>query len=119
MPHMYQLEVNAETEEALLYQCVSGARLSSDPNLQKKGGEAQAELERRERAYKRKRFNLESEERVKAQKFQEAQTNKQLSSTEKLGEKQLRIAKFSAFAAGASAVAALVLAYLAWSSPPN
>ncbi len=133
MAHMWKLEVNGETEEALLYQCLSEAKLSSDTNLQRKAGEAQTELDRREQEKQKEQFVLENKERVKAQKFQKALADeqlviadkqleiagKQLSLSEKLGEKQITVAWLAAIAAGASAVAAIVLAvlaYMAWSS---
>ena len=108
----WKIEINEDTPEDELELCALSADRTSDPNTQKVASQAKVELKRRDRKYERdqwtQRFNAESEERVKAQKFQEGQTNKQL----EIASKHLRVTWIATAAAAFSAIAAVTLVYL-------
>ena len=117
-----EIKINEDTPQADLELCIIAAERTSDPNIQRQASKATAEIKRRELEREIKRFNDESVERVKAQKFQEAQTTRQAGIADKqleIADKQLRVTRISAavaaiaaLAAAASAIAAIALVYL-------
>ena len=95
------------------------AQHTSDTNVQRAAAQARAELSRREQQAWAERFNAESEERIKAQKFQEAQITRQIEAQESLMGEQLGVAMKQADAAESatqaakqSAIATIALAIL-------
>ena len=117
--HPWEIEINSETPREALEECIIAAERTSDPNARKGAARARAALWHREQQEWRDRFNAESEERVNAQRFQEAQVTKQIAAQEKLmgqqtkvAEDQSKIAKGAATAAKWSAVATIAIAVL-------
>ena len=119
----WEIEINEDTPDDKLELCALSADRSSDTNIQRKASEAKVELKRRDRAYEKEqwahRFNIESQERIHAQRFQEnqrletqefqeAQTARQL----EIANKTLRVTYVAAAAAALSAIAAIALVYL-------
>ncbi len=127
-----EIEINSETPREDLELCVIAAERTSDPNTQRAAARARAELWRREQQAWIERFNAESEERVKAQRFQEAQITRQIEAQESSMSQQLEVAKeqgkaankqvciswLSAGAALLAAVAAIALAFMAYINLP-
>ena len=72
-----EIEINEDTPEAELELCANAADRTSDINIQRKAAEARAELTRRERQFQIGMLNAQSKERVKAQKFQAAQSKRE------------------------------------------
>lgn len=107
--HAWEVEINDETPREDLEWCVIAAERTSDSNAVKAAARARAELWRREQEAWAERLNFESKERVKAQRFQEAQMAKQIESQNRLMGQQLDIAKSAAGAAKISAWAATAL----------
>lgn len=71
-----EIKINEDTPQAELELCAIAAERTSDINIQRKAAEARAELTRRERQFQIGMFNAQSKERVKAQKFQAAQSER-------------------------------------------
>ena len=87
--NVLEIEINSETLREELELCVIAAEHTSDQNVQRAAARARAELAKRERQEWADRFNAESKERVKAQRFQEAQITKQIEAQEKLMAQQI------------------------------
>jgi len=92
---------------------------TSDSNILNDASKAKSELWRRDQEVWAERFNVESQERVKAQKFQAAQIEKQITAQEKMigeqnkiAEKQAQSADSAKKAAWASAIATIALVLL-------
>ncbi len=125
--HPWQTEINSETTLEDLLWCINAAEHNTDPNTQRTGANAQAELQSREQQKLEKRFNAESKERVKAQRSQEKLVARQIEAQEKWMVQQLevakdqaktakgaeRAAKWSAVAAVAIVVLTAILAFVA------
>lgn len=117
--NVLDIEINSETPREDLERCVLAAEHTSDPNTQGAAARARAELWRREQQAWTDRFNAESEERVKAQRFQEAQITRQIEAQENsmgqqlvVAEKQAGTAESAAQAARWSAVATVAIVVL-------
>lgn len=104
--NVWEIPINSETSREDLERCVLAAERSSDINIQRAAAEARAELWRREQQAWTDRFNAESEERVKAQRFQEAQVTRQIEAQENSMEQQLVVAEKQAGTAESAAQAA-------------
>ena len=102
----HEIEINSKTSREDLEYCAHAADRTSDVNAQRIAAEAKAELWRREQQVWADRFNAESTERVKAQKFQAAQAEQQISAQEHLMQQQIDVAKEQAQAARSAAEAA-------------
>ncbi len=112
---MARYEINAETPHEELELNVIKAARSSDSNLQDAAARSRAELWRRDRENERNLFNSQSKERIHAQRFQEAQTAKQLDVANKqleVADQQATSARRAMWAAWASAVVAICLLIL-------
>ena len=72
-----EIKINEDTPQAELELCAIAAERTSDINIQRKAAEARAELTRRERQFQIEMLNAQSKERVKAQKFQAAQSKRE------------------------------------------
>ncbi len=104
--HVLNIEINSETAREELEQCVLAAEHSNAINIQMAAAQARAELWRREQQAWTERFNAESKERVKAQRFQEAQVTRQIEAQENSMGQQLVVAEKQAGTAGSAAQAA-------------
>ncbi len=101
--NVLEIEINSETPREELELCVVAAERASDTNVQRAAARARAELWRREQEAWTTRFNAESKERVKAQRFQEAQIAKQIEAQERLMGEQIEVAKKQAETAARAA----------------
>ena len=101
-----EIDINSETSREDLELCAAAADRTSDPNMQRIAARANAEIWRRDQQLWINRFNAESEERVKAQRFQETQITRQIEAQNDLMGKQLEVAKEQAEAAKGAAQAA-------------
>ena len=104
--NVWKIEINSETPREDLELCAIAAERTSDPNVQRAAARARAELWRREQQAWKERFDAESKERVKAQRFQEAQIIRQIGAQEKLMGQQIEVAKKQAETAEGAAQAA-------------
>jgi len=71
-----EIKINEDTPQADLEFCAIAAERTSDINIQRQAAKARAELKRREQQFQMEMFNAQSKERVKAQKFQAAQSER-------------------------------------------
>ena len=110
--NVWEIEINSETAREDLERCVLAAEHSNDINIQRAAARARAEQWRREQQAWTERFNAESEERVKAQRFQEAQITRQIEAQENSMGQQLDVAKEQAKIANSAVQVAVVLAIL-------
>ncbi len=68
--HVWENEINEETQRAILEEIVLVVEHTSDATARQAAAKARTELWRREQEAWRERFNAESQERIKAQQFQ-------------------------------------------------
>ena len=113
---IWQTEIDKDTPREILEQVVVVAARTSDPNVQRKAGEAKAEINRRDQEFRRNLLDDELNGRRKINTDHisalDRLNKEQITATENLNQKQLRIATASAWAAGFAAVAAIALAFL-------
>jgi len=72
----YEIEINENTSDEDLEFCIAAAKRTSDVNIQRNAAKATVEKNRREKKFEMAMLNAKSKERVKAQKFQAAQTER-------------------------------------------
>lgn len=111
--HIWQTEIDKDTPRQILEQVVVEVARTSDPNVQRKAGEAKAEINRRDQEFRRTLLHDELNGRSTINtahiRALDRLNKEQITATENLNQKQLRIATASAWAAGFAASAAIAL----------
>ena len=111
---IWQTKIDKDTPREILEQLLGKVARTSDQNVERKAGEAKAEIIRRDQEFRRTllRDELNGRSKINADHIRalDRLNKEQITATENLNQKQSQIATASAWAAGFAALAAIALA---------